>query len=143
MISRRWNTFASFKTVPPDCSTINGRYIAPERVPYFRTLWRRRGTWVPLPLLMAAAGDMNIARAVDTLLRLQLWLPEGFRMEKKREAVYSDGLNPGEDIYHDYYRLTTDETLPPPTFTGKAMLEETEAEPIEVPLDEVRDLAAE
>ncbi len=135
MIIRRYNTYELYKKVPPNCATVNGRYLAPERVPYFRLLWQTRGMWTSLPVLMDNAGDMNQARATDTLLRLKHWLEQdGMVLEMKRETVFPEDPVLDTDTIHTYYRLTTPETLPPPRFTREPTLEGTEDQ--DVPLEE-------
>lgn len=132
MISRRSNTYPRRVILTSGDVFIDRKPLHLSRVPYFRTLYLRRGQWVPLAVLMDNTGQIR-ERAVDTLRRLAVELPAGFTLDHKREPVF-DSPNPDKEQFHVYYRLTTPEVLPPPERTGKAVLPDTDWD--EVPLEE-------
>jgi hypothetical protein len=122
MIDRKTNTYRSAQRVPPDCSAIDGKPVALDRLPLFRTLWLRRGQWVPFQTLMS---DVHQHKTVirDTLRRLDASLPFGWEIQLKM-VTEDDGA-----IY-TYARLVTDELIPEFEPTGEATLPETKNEEV-------------
>jgi len=99
MIQKRYNTFAL--RVPTDATSLDNRAVPADRVPLFRVLWRQRGRWIPLGVLMVDAGYTSIPEITDSIERLRRWLPPDVSIERRTR------IEPPDDTPYVDYRLIT------------------------------------